>query len=83
MLMRRFVLSLIKVYQYFISPLYHPVCRFYPSCSEYTRHAVELHGVFKGLLLGLIRLLKCHPWHPGGLNPVPERFSWSEVFHGR
>ncbi len=48
-----------------------PACRFYPTCSEYTMEAVSRHGVPKGLLLGLKRLSRCHPFHAGGLDPVP------------
>ncbi|MBU2549006.1 MAG: membrane protein insertion efficiency factor YidD [Proteobacteria bacterium] len=65
------LLLLIKGYQYAISPLLPPACRFHPSCSQYARLAIERHGPFKGLYLSLIRLLKCHPFHPGGYDPVP------------
>jgi putative membrane protein insertion efficiency factor len=62
---------IIQGYQLFISPLLGPRCRFYPSCSAYTREALYRHGLFKGLFLGTRRLLKCHPFHPGGVDPVP------------
>ena len=62
---------LIRVYQRCISPLLGPRCRFYPSCSHYTLEAVEVHGVAYGLWLGLRRIARCHPLHPGGLDPVP------------
>lgn len=62
---------LIRLYQVCVSPLLGPSCRFTPSCSEYTREAVLRHGALKGLGLGLRRLLRCHPWHPGGCDPVP------------
>jgi len=62
----------IRGYQLVISPLLGPRCRFYPSCSEYTLEAVELHGVIRGLWLGIKRVSKCHPLHPGGVDPVPQ-----------
>ncbi len=64
---------LIRLYQLTISPLIGPCCRFYPSCSEYALEALEVHGTFKGIYLTIKRLLKCHPWHPGGCDFVPER----------
>jgi putative membrane protein insertion efficiency factor len=70
--MRHIVIFLIRLYQLVISPLLGPRCRFYPSCSHYTLEAVQLHGVFRGSYLGLRRILKCHPLHPGGVDPVPE-----------
>lgn len=70
--MRAVLIALIRAYQWFISPLLGPHCRFYPSCSQYAREAVERHGVLRGSGLALRRLLRCHPWHPGGVDPVPE-----------
>ena len=67
------VLKLIRGYQFFISPLMGQNCRFQPSCSTYAVQAVEEHGVIMGLYLSVRRLLKCHPWHPGGVDPVPEK----------
>jgi len=64
-------LFLIKLYQRFLSPLLGVRCRFYPSCSDYTYQAIEKYGFFKGLVLGIGRLLRCHPLHPGGFDPVP------------
>ncbi|MEE9518388.1 MAG: membrane protein insertion efficiency factor YidD, partial [Candidatus Adiutricales bacterium] len=61
-----------RAYQYLISPLFPRNCRFYPTCSNYAYQAVEKHGPVKGLYLSLLRLLKCHPFHPGGYDPVPE-----------
>lgn len=69
--MRALLLLLIRGYQYLISPLFPPSCRFTPSCSAYAREAVERHGAIKGGWLTLRRLLRCHPWHPGGSDPVP------------
>ncbi|MCU0539207.1 MAG: membrane protein insertion efficiency factor YidD [Desulfobacterales bacterium] len=61
----------IRAYQLTLSPVLGPACRFYPSCSEYTLQAISRHGPTRGLLLGLKRLLRCHPFHPGGVDPVP------------
>jgi len=72
--MRYTLIALIKFYQYFISPLLGPRCRFYPSCSSYALEALSRHGVIIGLYLTLRRLLKCHPLHEGGIDPVPEKF---------
>ena len=65
--------TLIKFYQTLISPLMMPTCRFYPSCSEYAHEAIDRHGVVKGLVLALKRILRCHPFNPGGVDPVPWR----------
>ena len=65
------LLFFIKVYQLLISPLTGPVCRFYPTCSEYAFEAVKKHGSLKGSFLAVKRILKCHPFHPGGVDPVP------------
>ena len=70
-----FVLTfLIRGYQYFISPVVPARCRFYPTCSAYSLEAVHRYGAFRGLWLGLQRLLKCHPWHDGGVDPVPQKY---------
>ncbi|AQZ94098.1 membrane protein insertion efficiency factor YidD [Halopseudomonas phragmitis] len=69
--MRRVALGLIKVYRYAISPLMANHCRFYPSCSCYAQEAIEQHGLLKGSLLSARRLSRCHPWNPGGYDPVP------------
>ena len=73
--MRFLLITLIKAYKYFISPLLAPSCRFYPSCSSYGLEAIQLHGAAKGSYLTLRRLLKCHPFHEGGIDPVPEKLS--------
>ncbi|MBB1127038.1 membrane protein insertion efficiency factor YidD [Thiospirillum jenense] len=62
---------LIRFYQLFISPLLGNHCRFSPSCSQYALEAIELYGVMVGIRLAIRRLLRCHPWHPGGFDPVP------------
>ena len=66
------LLQVIRGYRYFISPLIPPSCRFYPSCSEYAIHALMRFGLFGGLHLSVKRLLKCHPFYQGGVDPVPE-----------
>lgn len=70
-MLKKILLSLVVFYQRFISPLTPPTCRFYPTCSQYTREVIEYHGALKGLYLGVRRILKCHPLHKGGFDPVP------------
>lgn len=70
--MRALVTAVLKLYQVLVSPFFGACCRFHPSCSEYMIQAVASHGVIRGLWLGCRRVLKCHPWHPGGVDPVPE-----------
>jgi uncharacterized protein len=67
----KIIQGLIRLYQWTLSPLLGPRCRFYPSCSQYVFEAVEVHGVLRGLWLGARRLARCHPLHPGGFDPVP------------
>ncbi len=69
--MRQAVALLIRLYQLTVSPLLGPRCRFYPSCSQYAREAVVRFGVVRGGWLALKRIGRCHPWNPGGLDPVP------------
>jgi uncharacterized protein len=69
--MKAMLLLLLRGYQYAIRPLLGANCRFYPSCSEYAREAVERHGALKGTWLALRRITRCHPYHPGGFDPVP------------
>lgn len=69
--MRRVLIFFIRAYQYAVSPFFPPSCRFYPTCSAYALEAVERHGPIPGLWFALRRLLRCHPWHPGGFDPVP------------
>ncbi len=74
--MKKPVLLLLRGYKVAISPLLGQRCRFYPSCSSYTMEAIERFGVLRGSWLGAKRIGKCHPLHPGGLDPVPE--AWNE-----
>lgn len=67
----RLVAGLLDLYKKVVSPLLPPACRFTPTCSVYAREAVLKHGVARGALLAVRRLLRCHPFHPGGLDPVP------------
>lgn len=69
-MIQKVILSLIVFYQRCISPLTAPACRFYPSCSEYALQAIKRYGPWRGLWLSLRRILKCHPFHPGGYDPV-------------
>jgi hypothetical protein len=69
-MLKSFIVRSILVYQRFVSPLKGGTCRFYPTCSHYSIQALERHGVAKGIVLTLVRLLKCHPFHPGGYDPV-------------
>lgn len=68
--MRKILLILIKAYQKYISPLRPPTCRFYPSCSQYSYESIQKHGVIKGGFYSVVRISKCHPYHPGGFDPV-------------
>jgi uncharacterized protein len=69
--MRALAVLLIRIYQWTVSPLRGPTCRFYPSCSQYALEAVQRFGVLKGAALSVARLARCHPFHPGGYDPVP------------
>lgn len=69
-LLRQIICVLIKLYQYLISPLSKPCCRYYPSCSEYAIGAINHYGICIGLWMTLKRLLRCHPWSSGGYDPV-------------
>jgi len=63
----------VRGYQVLVRPLFPPACRFSPSCSEYVRESLETHGLLRGGWLGARRLLRCHPWNPGGFDPPPRR----------
>ncbi|HUA08514.1 MAG TPA: membrane protein insertion efficiency factor YidD [Candidatus Acidoferrales bacterium] len=71
--MRRILMLVIRLYQRTISPLLGPRCRFYPSCSQYAAEAIQKHGAAHGFALALARVARCHPWHPGGVDLVPDR----------
>ncbi len=62
--------ALIRAYQVIVSPILPRSCRFHPTCSEYALEAVRMHGPIRGILLGIRRLMRCHPFHPGGYDPV-------------
>jgi hypothetical protein len=70
-IMSRLLALLVRGYRYAVSPFLGMHCRFYPSCSEYALEALERHGAARGGWLVLRRLARCHPWHPGGHDPVP------------
>ena len=70
-MLKKLFLGIIRFYQRFISPMTPPTCRFYPTCSEYTKEAIEVYGALKGGYMGIKRILKCHPLHKGGFDPVP------------
>ncbi|MDR2177021.1 MAG: membrane protein insertion efficiency factor YidD [Treponema sp.] len=67
---RKAALSLIRFYQYAISPCFPPCCRYIPTCSAYTYQAVEKYGLRRGGFMAIKRILRCHPFHPGGYDPV-------------
>ncbi|MBQ9914528.1 MAG: membrane protein insertion efficiency factor YidD [Clostridia bacterium] len=68
--MKKLLIAVIRFYQRYISPLKKPSCRFYPTCSQYALEAISKKGAIKGTLLAIRRILKCHPFHPGGYDPV-------------
>jgi putative membrane protein insertion efficiency factor len=67
----RALVALLAFYKRFLSPLLPPACRFTPTCSVYAKESIALHGARRGVLLALKRLVRCHPFHPGGFDPVP------------
>jgi putative membrane protein insertion efficiency factor len=72
----RVIVLPIRAYQRLISPLLGPRCRFHPSCSHYAADSILRHGPIRGVYLGVRRILRCHPWSEGGLDEVPEAFTW-------
>ena len=71
LLPRNILVGILSLYRLVISPLYGDVCRYYPSCSAYTRLAIQRHGAIGGIALGSLRILRCHPWAAGGVDDVP------------
>ncbi|NMB99966.1 MAG: membrane protein insertion efficiency factor YidD [Thermoanaerobaculaceae bacterium] len=71
--MKFVILSLIKFYKVALSPILPPSCRFYPTCSEYAYQAISVFGVFKGSILAIKRILRCHPFCDGGYDPIPQK----------
>ena len=69
--MKRLLIGLLRAYQYALSPLLGRSCRFFPTCSDYGIEAIGRYGAIKGSYLAMRRVLRCHPWHPGGYDPVP------------
>ncbi|HEY5702503.1 MAG TPA: membrane protein insertion efficiency factor YidD [Gammaproteobacteria bacterium] len=68
--MRAILLPIIRLYRYLISPMFGPCCRFYPSCSAYAEEAIARYGLVKGGMMSVKRICRCHPYHPGGYDPV-------------
>jgi putative membrane protein insertion efficiency factor len=68
---QKILIAIIRGYRYLVSPWLGNHCRFHPSCSHYAAESIENHGVARGLWLSMRRVLRCHPWHPGGYDPVP------------
>ena len=80
---QRLVMGIIRGYQRLLSPLLGSNCRYYPSCSRYAYEAVEIHGAARGSWMGIKRIGRCHPWHEGGLDPVPGSRHATELEGGR
>lgn len=74
--MRALLLALLRAYQFLLSPWIGGSCRYWPTCSEYAREAIETHGAGRGSYMALARLARCHPYSAGGVDPVPMRFRW-------
>ena len=68
--MRKLIVAILRLYKWALSPLLPSACRYYPSCSEYMRQAVEKYGPVRGIWMGIKRIARCHPFHQGGLDPV-------------
>lgn len=79
-MLKKITISLIRIYQYAISPWLGRSCRYYPSCSSYSIEAIQMHGVLKGGLLGAWRILRCNPWGGSGVDPVPVALTKKQKF---
>ncbi|WP_225417685.1 membrane protein insertion efficiency factor YidD [Lentilactobacillus kosonis] len=73
--MKHILIGLVHGYQRYISPLFPPTCRYYPTCSNYMLGAINRHGAVLGTIMGLARILRCHPFVKGGYDPVPDKFT--------
>lgn len=73
--MQKILIALVRFYQTGISPFLPPSCRYYPTCSSYMIQAIQKHGAIKGLIMGIGRILRCHPFVKGGYDPVPDHFT--------
>ncbi len=78
--MKKLFIAMIQFYRKFISPLFPPTCKFYPTCSKYAIDAIERFGVIRGTLLAAWRLLRCNPWSMGGIDYVPEKFTFRRKY---
>ena len=78
-MLKKIFIAPIKFYKKFISPLLGNHCRYLPTCSEYMMQAIEIHGVVKGLILGIRRILRCNLWAKGGYDPVPPKGMWTNT----
>lgn len=74
--MKALLLALLRAYRYLLSPWIGGSCRYWPTCSEYSREAIETHGAARGSYLTIARLARCHPYGAGGVDPVPAQFRW-------
>ncbi len=70
------LVPIIFIYQKLISPLLGPRCKYHPSCSNYLVQAITTHGIFKGIILGILRIIRCNPFSGGGFNPIPTKGKW-------
>ncbi|MFD1671257.1 membrane protein insertion efficiency factor YidD [Agrilactobacillus yilanensis] len=73
--MKQIMIYLVRFYQRFISPLFPPSCRYYPTCSNYMLSALKKHGFIKGFIMGIARIIRCNPFIRGGVDPVPDKFT--------
>lgn len=81
--MKFIIIQIIRLYQLFISPAFPNTCRFHPTCSNYAIEALQKHGLFRGLSLSIIRILKCNPLHEGGFDYVPDRLNSDLCSHSQ